>query len=163
GLSPGPVLDRVLADYPLVLAGLASLPIPLPGTTFTKAKAALDRILFEYETLIRARQETPKDDGLSRILAARTSTGRPISMEEAKMALHHIVVGGFIVWAWFLTAIVELPATPEVRARLEAEIRARGTGRPDLATLGRMHELQMTSMEIRRLSPVVHVFFGKAR
>jgi hypothetical protein len=30
-------------------------------------------------------------------------------------------------------------------------------------TLGKMHELQWISMEIRRLSPVVYVFFGKAR
>jgi len=164
GLTPGPVLDRVLADYPLVLGGLASLPIPLPGTTFTRAKAALGRILSEYETLIRERQVTPKDDGLSRILAARTSAGRAITMEEAKMELHHIVVAGFIEWAWFLTAILELSKHPDVHKRLSHEIQARAAdGRPDRATLGHMHELQMTSMEIRRLSPVVHVFFGKAR
>ena len=146
------------------IGGFASLPIPLPGTAFTKAKAALGRILAEYETLIRERQAAPKDDGLSRILAARTSAGQAISIEDARMELHHIVVAGFIVWAWFLTAILELAKHPDARERMEAEIRAKAPdGRPDLSTLGRMHELQMTSMEIRRLSPVVHVFFGKAK
>lgn len=164
GLPRGPVLDRVLADYPIVLAGFASLPIPLPGTAFTKAKAALGRILGEYEALVRERQREPREDGLSRLLAARTESGQPISVEEACMELHHIVVAGFIIWAWFLTAILELSKHPAVRERLEAEMSAKSpAGPPDLATIGRMHELQMASMEIRRLSPVVHVFFGKAR
>ena len=44
------------------------------------------------------------------------------------------------------------------------EIQARCPEGPlALETLGRMHELQTISMEIRRLSPVVFVFFGKAR
>src|SRR5262249_44303063 len=99
GLERGEVLDRVLADYPAVLGGFASLPIRLPGTGFTRAKTALGRILSEYETLIRARQAVPKDDGLSRILASRTEAGRAITIEEAQMELHHIVVAGFIEWA----------------------------------------------------------------
>lgn len=164
GLSRGPTLDRVLADYELVTAGFASFPIPLPGTAYTRAKKALSRILAVFETSVKEHQAAPRDDGLSRILAARTESGRSITLDEAKMELHHIVVAGLIVWAWFVDAILELEKRPEVRDRLIAEIRAQAADGPlTLETLGKMHELQRTSMEIRRLTPVVFVFFGKAR
>jgi cytochrome P450 len=164
GLSRGPTLDRVLADYGVVSGGFASLPIPLPGTAFTKAKRALARILAVFETSIREHQAAPKDDGLSRILAARTESGRGITVDEAKMELHHIVVAGLIVWAWFVAAIRELDKRPDLRERLIGDIRTHCPEGPvSLETLGKMHELQMISMEIRRLAPVVFVFFGKAR
>jgi hypothetical protein len=97
-------------------------------------------------------------------LAARTEDGRGISIDDARRELHHIVVAGFIVWAWFVGAILELSKRPDLRDRLIAEIRANSPkGALTLETLGKMHELQAISMEIRRLSPVVYVFFGKAR
>ncbi|MEX0881112.1 MAG: cytochrome P450 [Thermoanaerobaculia bacterium] len=164
GLSRGPTLDRVLADYGLVTAGFASLPIPLPGTAYTRAKRALGRILAVFETCVLEHRAAPKDDGLSRILAATTEGGRGITTDEAKMELHHIVVAGLIVWAWFVESILELDRRPEIRERLIGDIRTHcAEGSVTLETLARMHELQRISMEIRRLAPVVFVFFGKAR
>ena len=164
GLTRGPTLDAVLADYARVLPAFASLPIPLPGTAFTRAREALARILAVYETSVREHEAAPKDDGLSRILAARSANGRGIALEDLKRELHHVVIAGFIVWAWFVTAVKELSANAAARERLLAEIRALPPGAPlTLETLGRMHGLQIASMEIRRLSPVVPVGFGKAR
>lgn len=164
GLSRGPTLDAVLADYGVVGGGFSNLPIPLPGTAYTKARKALARILAVYENCVREHQAAPKNDGLSRILAARTENGRAISMEDVKRELHHVVVAGLIVWAWFVEAILELDKHPEVRERLIEEIRTHSPQGPlTFETLAKMHELQMTSMEIRRLSPVVFVIFGKAR
>ena len=164
GLNRGPALDRVLADYGLVTAGFASFPIPLPGSTYSRAKKALSRILAVFEASVKEHQAAPGEDGLSRILAAKTESGRGITLDEAKMELHHIVVAGLIVWAWFVDAILELEKGPEVGNRLIAEIRAHAPEGPlTLETLGKMHGLQQTSMEIRRLTPVVFVFFGKAR
>ena len=76
GLSRGPALDRVLADYGLVTAGFASLPIPLPGTAFTRSKQALARILAVFEKCVREHQAIPQNDGLSRILDGENG-GRP--------------------------------------------------------------------------------------
>lgn len=164
GLSRGPTLDRVLDDYGEVTAGFASLPIPLPGSAYTRAKQALARILAVFETCIDEHRAAPMDDGLSRILAARTESGHAITTEEAKMELHHIVVAGLIVWAWFVSAILELAKNAKLRQGLVAEIEGRAPAGPlTLETMARMHELQTISMEIRRLSPVVFVFFGKAR
>jgi cytochrome P450 len=164
GLSRGPVLDAVLADYARVLPGFASLPIPLPGTAFTRARQALSRILAVFETSVKEHEAAARDDGLSRMIAARTEDGRGIALEDLKRELHHVVVAGLIVWAWFVTAVKELSENAGPREQLLREVRAQAPEGPlTLDTLGRMHELQMTSMEIRRLSPVVHVFFGKAR
>jgi retinoid hydroxylase len=45
GLPAGPTLDAVAKDYELVGGGFSSLPIPLPGTGYDRARRALDRIL----------------------------------------------------------------------------------------------------------------------
>ena len=154
-------LDAVLAGYGLVGGGFANLPIPLPGTATRQSRPPKNLAVFGA---CPGAPGLKGDDGLSRILAARTEDGRGISIEDAKRELHHIVVAGFIVWAWFVGAILELSKRPDLRDRLLAEIRAHSPKGPlTLETLGKMHELQAISMEIRRLSPVVYVFFGKAR
>lgn len=168
GLSGGPALDAVARDYELVGGGFSSLPIPLPGTRFTRAKRALSRIFAVYDRNVREHLAAPAGtaptDGLGRILAARSARdGRAISIDEAKMELHHIVVAGLIEWAWFVTTFLELDRHPEVRERLRAEARALPPGPPTLEALAGATYLQQVTMEIRRLSPVVQVFFGKAR
>jgi cytochrome P450 len=164
GVSRRPVLDRLLADYEVVGGGFASLPNPLPGSAFTRAKKALDRILLEFETIIRDHQASPRDDGLSRILAAKTGDGRGITIEEAKMELHHIIVAGLIVWSWFAEAILQLAKHPEIRSGIAAEDASRAAAATlTLEALAAMPVLEAVSMEVRRLSPVVFVCFGKAR
>jgi cytochrome P450 len=163
GLPPGPTLDAVARDYEIVGGGFSSLPIPLPGTAYTKAKDALERILAVYEESIQAHLAQARGDGLGRILAARSARdGRQISVDEAKRELHHIVVAGLIVWAWFVSAATELARHPEVRERLRAEV-ATLPAPLTLAALMSRPYLRQVSMELRRISPVVQVFFGKAR
>jgi cytochrome P450 len=164
GLPAGPTLDAVARDYELVGGGFSSLPIPLPGTAYARARRALDRILAVYAKNAQEHLASPSSDGLSRILAARSARdGRQITVDEAKVELHHIVVAGLIVWAWFVTAVEELERNPEVRERLRAEVASLPAGALTLEGLMAAPYLRQVSMEIRRLSPVVHVFFGKAR
>lgn len=164
GLSPGPTLDAVARDYEIFGRGFSALPVGLPGTTYTKAKQALDRILAVFEQNVREHQASPKSDGLARILEARSARdGRAISVDEAKRELHHIVVAGLIVWAWFVTAVVELDRHPEVRERLRAEVAALPPGPLTPAAFAAAPYLAQVANELRRISPVVHVFFGKAR
>ncbi|HEX4404880.1 MAG TPA: cytochrome P450, partial [Polyangia bacterium] len=74
----------------------------------------------------------------------------------------HIVVAGLIVWAWFVSAATELERHADVRARLRAELAALPAPLT-VAALMRSPYLRQVSMELRRISPVVQVFFGKAR
>lgn len=165
GMPPGPTMDKIREDYEIVLAGFGSLPIPLPGTAYTKAKQALNRILSVYDENIREHQARPRDDGLSRMLAAKSpTTGRSMTPAEARIELHHIVVAGLIVWAWLTSLILQLDRNPDVRKRLQEEVRRMAPSGPlALEQLDRMMYLNQVSMEVRRLAPVVHVFFGKAR
>ncbi len=165
GMPPGPEMDKLREDYEIVLAGFTSLPIPLPGTGYTKAKQALNRILSVFDENIREHQRRPRDDGLSRILAAKSPTsGRPMTPQEARIELHHIVIAGLIVWAWLTSLILQLDRNPDVRKRLQEEIKRQAPGgRLTLEQLEGMTYLNQVTMEVRRLAPVVHVFFGKAR
>jgi cytochrome P450 len=165
GMSPGPVMDRINEDYERVGAGFSHLPIPLPGTAYTRAKKALGRILAVFETSARDHIASPRADGLSRILAQKSTTsGQTITVDEVKVELHHVIVAGLIVWAWFISAVLELERNPAQRDRLRDEVRRLAPdGQWSLERLGQMKELQRFTMEVRRLSPVVHVFFGKAR
>jgi cytochrome P450 len=165
GMSPGPLMDQLSEDYERIGAGFSSLPIPLPGTAYTRAKKALERILGVFEQSARDHIASPRADGLSRILAEKSATtGRTVTVEEVKVELHHVIVAGLIIWAWFVSAVLELERNPEQRQRLREEIGRLGPDGPwTLERLGQMKELQHFTMEVRRLSPVVHVFFGKAR
>jgi retinoid hydroxylase len=164
GLPAGPTFEAVARDYEDVVAGFTSLPVPLPGTKFTKAKQALARILAVYGTNVRDHLATPQADGLGHILAARSPRdGRAITVEEAQIELHHIVVAGLIVWAWFVTAAVELDRHADVRERLRAEVASLPPGPLTLEAVAGATYLNQVTMEIRRLSPVVQVFFGQAR
>ncbi len=134
GLQPGPALDQIARDYEIFGKGFSALPIALPGTTYKKATQALDRILAAYEKNVKEHLAAPGGamDGLARILESRSPRdGRAISVDEAKRELHHIVVAGLIVLAWFVTAVVELDRNPAVRERLRAEVAALPAGRVD--------------------------------
>ena len=164
GLPQGPTLEAIARDYEIVGGGFSSLPISLPGTAYARAKQALDRILAVYQKNVEERRTAPRGDGVDRILAARSARdGRVITVDEAKVELHHIVVAGLIVWAWFVTAVQELDRHPEVRERLRAEVAALPTGPLTPEAFRAAPYLTQVANEIRRLSPVVHVFFGKAR
>jgi cytochrome P450 len=164
GLPAGPTFEAIVEDYQIVVGGFSALPIPLPGTSYDRARRALDRILAVYARNAQEHLASPSSDGLSRILAARSARdGRQITVDEAKVELHHIVVAGLIVWAWFVTAVQELDRHPEIRERLRVELASLPAGPLTLEALMAAPYLRQVSMEIRRLSPVVHVFFGKAR
>jgi len=164
GLPPGPTVDKLRGDYEKVLAGFSSLPIPLPGTAYTRARRALARIMRVYDENIWEHRARPHDDGLSRILAAKSpATGRSMTAEEAKIELHHLVIAGLIVWAWLAYLVLELDRNPAVRKRLAEEVRRRAPSGPvSLEQFEGMFYLNQVTMEVRRLAPVVPVFFGKA-
>ena len=139
GMEPGPVLDGLLDDYAAIGPGLGSLPIPMPGTAFSKARAAMGRILAVYEQAVQEHVATPKDDGLSRMLAARTPEGARLSVDDAKREVHHIVIAGLIIWAEFAGTLRYLaaPDATAVREALRREVDALGDAPLTLDTLWR--------------------------
>jgi cytochrome P450 len=170
GLAPSPEVDGLFDDYGLLLAGFSALPIRLPGTTFSKAVAARDRILAFFEKTIAARRSVVKPtdtDGLALLLAARTPAehgGQGLGDRDLALELHHVVIAGYIVFAELVGLVTAFTAHPKVREQLAAEVRAKlPGGTPTLAQLEAMPYLTQVVMEVKRFCPNVAVSFGRAR
>lgn len=159
GMPPGEETDRLRRDYGVLTKGFATLPINFPGTPYNKALKARDRIFEVLRAKVRERRQNLSDDGLSRILSAES-----ISDEDAALELHHIVIAGYIVFAELGAMIQQLDAHPDVRAKLSAEIQSVAPGGPlTLETLMRMPYLANVVNEVKRLTPIIPVVFGKTK
>ena len=157
-------ISRLVADYSFVFRAFTALPIPLPGTAFTKGLQARDRILALYERLVAAHQQAPGDDGLSRILAAAAPDGTRMTPRQAALELHHIVLAGYIVFAELAATLVQLAQNPAVREQVSAEVRAQSPRGPITpAQLRQMPFLMQVVNELKRATPNVPVSFGRAR
>jgi retinoid hydroxylase len=173
GIPPGAETEALRADYQQVLRAFSHLPVPLPGTAYSRGRAALARILARFEAAIADHRREPRNDGLSRILAATDAAGRQISVEECKVELHHLIIAGLIVFGELAAIVQQLTRHPDVRARLEAELAGlpedresagagTGAGLTHETLAGAPYLLQVV-MEVKRLCPILPVVFGKAR
>jgi cytochrome P450 len=165
GMKPGEEMDRLRRDYGTLTAGFATLPINIPGTRYSKALRARDRILDVLRACVRDRRTAPKDDGLSRILASATTSGTSLSDEDAALEAHHIVIAGYIVYAELGGMVQQLTNHPAVRARLAEEIAMKA---PDgdaltLEKLMSMPYLMQVVNEVKRLCPIIPAVFGKSK
>jgi len=160
GMRPGAEMDSLRHDYDVLTGGFATLPINIPGTRYSKALKARDRILDVLRARVRERRGTPTDDGLSRIIAA----GQTLTDEEIVLELHHIVIAGFIVYAELGAMIMQLDAHPAVRAKLAAEVAAKSpAGAITLESLIGMPYLMQVVSEVKRLCPIIPAVFGVAK
>lgn len=166
--ADGEILNQLLADYQLVFKGMTALPINVPLTGYHGGLAAKDRILATLGKLAAARRDRPREDAISRVLAARTDAGKPIALDRLTLELHHAVLAGYIIFAELSCMLVELDKAPALRERLRKEIDESGaeqkTGAPfELKGLAAMPLLQSLVMETKRFCPNVPLSFGRAR
>ena len=163
GLDPGPDTAVMTADYGAVLTGILSVPVPVPGTPYARARRARDRLLARIHDVIRQRRATPGADGLSRILTARAADGRVYTDAEAALEVHHMVIAGYIVYALMAEGMRHLALQPGLRARCLAEVDAHAAGSPvTTATLGRLALVTTVILEAKRWTPLVPLAFGRA-
>ncbi|HEV2739859.1 MAG TPA: cytochrome P450 [Candidatus Elarobacter sp.] len=146
----------------LIAAAFIALPIPLPGTVYTKGVRAKDQSIAYYRELVRAHRAGSYDDGLTRLLAARADDGTALGDAEAAGELNHLFLAGYIVFGQFAATIVHLTQHPDVRERLVAETAALSDA-PTVAELAGNAYLMQVVNEVRRLTPIVPVVIGKAK
>jgi len=164
GMKAGPELDRLVADYGVLFKGFTGLPVNLPGFSFHAALQARDRILVQLADQVQRHQAGGFDDGLSRVLSARTADGKGMAPGDATKEMHHVVLAGTIVFAELGAMMVELARHPPVREKLVAEVRAAAPAGPVTpAQLRQMPYLDQVVMEVKRTCPNVPVSFGRAR
>jgi cytochrome P450 len=164
GMQPGEEMEALRRDYATVTGAFAALPIPLPGTRYSRAMQARDRILAVLARRVKERRASPADDGLNRILQARTAAGETLSDEEAVLELHHVVIAGYIVFAELAAIVQQLTAHPEVKERLREEVRRLApSGALTVEALAAMPYLRQVVMEVKRLCPIIPAIFGKAK
>jgi cytochrome P450 len=164
GFSPGPETAEIMHDYSTVLKGFISLPLPLPGTAYGRARAARDRLLARIRQVIGKRRTQPTSDGLSRLLTAKAADGRTYTDDEAVLEVHHMVIAGFIVYALMAEAMRQLAEQPELRERCLTEIRENAPAGPlTMEALSKLHFSTNVILEAKRWLPLVPLAFGRAK
>lgn len=164
GMSSGPETDAICDDYGLILSGLVSIPVPLPGTPYARARAARDRVLAHIRRVIAERRAAPGRDALSRMLAAKAADGRVYTDEEAALEIHHIVIAGFIVYALMAEITRRLAEDPALLARCQEEVRAGAPAGPlTVEALAKLRTCFSVVLETKRYVPLVPLAFGRAK
>ena len=146
------------------MAGLLNLPIPLPGTPYTRALKAREYLLGLIDKAIAAHQREPRKDVLSRLLQARAG-GESLALDEVRIETFHFfgayaaVIGGLSMLAQCLGQ------SPEVAARAREEMRRELPHGPiTLAGLRKLEYLDRVCKESRRAAPTLAItFFGKIK
>jgi len=160
-IDSGPELAALVKRCERIAEAFTSLPIPLPGTAYSNGVRAKNESLAYYRDLVRAHRAGLYDDGLSRLLAAGASDGKPMTDDDAAGELHHLFLAGFVVFAQFVGTIVHLTEHSDARERLGAALALRDA--PSAAELVGSAYLMQVVDEVRRLTPIVPMVFGKAR
>jgi cytochrome P450 len=163
GLTPGPETAAICADYGLVLKGMVSLPVALPGMAYARARAARDRMLARLRTLVGERRAAPGRDALSAMLRARAPDGHALTDDEAVLEVHHFVIAGFIVYALMQEVLRRLAEEPTLRTACEAEVASLPAGPLTLDELGGLAACMRVVLEAKRHVPIVPLVFGRAR
>ncbi len=155
GIEPGQQTLAIVRDYGAVLTGLVSMPVPIPGTPYARARSARDRLLALYRGLIAERRANPGSDGLSRMLV--------FTDDEALLEIHHIVIAGFVVYALMAEVLRRLAEQPALRERCLDEVREHAPDGPILPeALGRLVTPTNVVREAKRIVPLVPLAFGRA-
>jgi cytochrome P450 len=164
GLASGPETEEMMRDYALVLIGLISLPLTIPGTPYARARAARDRVLDRIRRKVSERRAKPGNDGLSRLLTAKAADGRVYTDNEAVLEVHHMVIAGFVVYALMAEAMRQLAEQPQLRERCLAEVREHApSGQLTMEALAKMRFTTSVILESKRFPPLVPLSFGRAR
>lgn len=146
-------------------AGLFSIPLPLPWTTFGRAQRSRKLLLEELEQVIRDRQQqqNPCQDTLQLLIEARDENGEGLSLEELKDQVLLLLFAGHETLTSAIASFCLLTAqNPEVTAALRAEQqRLEISEPPTLDGLRQMTYLDQVLREVLRLIPPVGGGFRK--
>jgi retinoid hydroxylase len=164
GSGVRPAINEITRDYGTLLNGLVSVPLPIPGTPYGRARATRDRLLARIRSIIPERRQRPGTDALSRMLSAKAADGRVYTDDEALLEIHHILIASFIVYALMAEPLLQLALKPRLRERCLREVREHAPEGP--ITLERLKKLRTSAcvvLETKRFVPLVPLGFARAK
>ncbi len=162
GLGRGPELDHLLEDYKAITEGMLALPLPIPGTTFWKAQKCKNHALARLRSIVEERKRSPGNDGLSRMLQARTEQGRTLSVDQGVLEAHHVIIAGLAVFAELGSIVTRFHDNPGTLDRVREEFKQISSNEQFfLEDLKRLHYMEAVVKEVKRLCPIIPGIFGK--
>jgi cytochrome P450 len=163
GAQPEEQEDAMLSTYRLLMRGGLSLPVPLPLTRYGRAVRSVERILGSYGPIVAEHRARPRDDGLTRMLAAERE-GRRLTDSEAAHELHHVAAAGFGTYALLGGLVTLMGRHPEIREHVREEVlHAAPEGVVTPALLREMPQLRQSVLEAKRVWPLFPILLGRAR
>ncbi len=146
-------------------AGLFSLPIPLPWTSFGKALRCREGLLQQIESIVRKRQQEENfgEDALSLLIQAKDEEGNSLSLNELKDQVLLLLFAGHETLTSAIASFCLLTAqNPEVLDRLRSEQKQLSLSSPlTLEQLKQMTYLEQVLKEVLRVVPPVGGGFRK--
>ncbi|WP_013323340.1 cytochrome P450 [Gloeothece verrucosa] len=157
GSEPGELTDMLSQWFTELTSGLFTLPIALPGTTYSKALKARDRLLNHIEKVVQERQKHPTSDALGLLVQTRDEEGNSLSLEELKVqALLMLFAGHETTTSMLASFNMVLAQNRQIRARLNTEIEnISPKGSITLEQLRQMTYLDQVLKEVERFYPPV--------
>lgn len=144
-------------------AGIATLPINLPFTTYHRALQAKERLLAAIDAIVRARRAAPEQprDILGALLTVRDEDGHPLSHTAVVHELHNQLFAGHDTTVTVMTNLMlQLAQHPAVLAQARAEVKAAASADSlDLEALKQLAYMNAVLHEsMRYLAPVSGTF-----
>ncbi len=130
-----------------------------PWGQFRRCKQKIDQLILDE--IADRRQQSPQDDVLSLLLAARDEDGSAMTDLELRDELMTLLFAGHETTASALAwAIYWIHAQPEVKQNLMAELSELGTD-PDPMEIAKLPYLTAVCNETLRIYPIVLFTFGR--
>ena len=155
-----PYLSRLFRAW---TAGIATLPIDLPFTTYHRALKAKTQLLAAIDAIVRARRRQPAQpqDILGALLSVRDEQGRSLSQEAVVHELHNQLFAGHDTTVTVMTNLMlQLAQHPAVLAQACQELHGAALASPhDIEQLKQLPYLEAVLHEsMRYLAPVAGTF-----
>lgn len=155
-----PYLSRLFRAW---TAGIATLPVNLPYTTYHRALKAKGELLAAIDAIVEARRRVSEqpNDILGSLLSVRDEEGKPLKQEAIVHELHNQLFAGHDTTVTVMTNLMlQLAQHPAVLAQARAEVReAELAGALDLEQIKRLPYLEAVLHEsMRYLAPVAGTF-----
>jgi cytochrome P450 len=159
-------ITNLSEQFEIWVEGLFSIPINLPGTRFTKAWQARQKLLEYLEQIIQERQASNDlgTDALGILLQAEDEAGQRLPLAELKDQILVLLFGGHETLTSAIASFCLLTAQhPEVLAKARAEQKQFDPTIPiSLEQLKEMTYLEQVLKEVLRLTPPVGGAFRRA-